>query len=74
MGPYIGCGIAGIYAGIHNKNGEMTSKSLVTDEAMEAAAQYLLVNNLNLTFNFQGKRYRMSVAPVEPKGNQDEIQ
>lgn len=39
---HVGCGLAGIYAGILKKNGkEWLHKSNVTREALSAVAQYL---------------------------------
>ena len=40
---HVGCGLAGIYAGTLKKNGiEWLNKSVVTDEAIGAVADYLL--------------------------------
>lgn len=41
---HVGCGIAGIYAGTVKKNGiEWQNKSLVTDEAIDAVRDYLML-------------------------------
>ena len=41
---HVGCGLAGIYAGTVKKNGkEWQNKSLVTDEAINAVRDYLLL-------------------------------
>lgn len=69
---HVGCGIAGIYAGILKKPGEWEVKNVVTDEAVSSVAQYLLENGLGFSFNYQGRRFRMSVEPVQEKGNTDE--
>lgn len=51
-----------IYAGTLNKQGNLwMRKSDVTDEAINAVAQYLLEHNEALKFNYRGKRYRMAV-------------
>ena len=43
---HVGCGAFGIYAGILNKNKTMwKNKSEVTNEALDAVAQYLLQEN-----------------------------
>lgn len=64
--------MAGIYAGILKKPGEWKVKNEVTDEAMSSAAQYLLESGLSFSFNYQGKRFRMSVEPVQEKEKTDE--
>ena len=63
---HVGCGIAGIYAGTLNKKGDMwVNKSDVTDEAINAVAQFLLEHEEAMEFNYQGKRYRLAVEPQE---------
>lgn len=63
---HVGCGIAGIYAGTLNKKGEMwVNKSDVTDEAINAVAQFLLEHEEALEFDYQGKRYRLAVTQAE---------
>lgn len=63
---HVGCGNFGIYAGILKKNGEeWKDKSHVTDEAMCAAAQYLLENEKRFMFEYHGKNYSLDVTEVE---------
>lgn len=59
---HVHCGMAGIYAGTVMKNGfEWKNKSLVTDEAMCAVAEYLYHKKESLKFQIDGKWYRMKV-------------
>lgn len=59
---HVGCGAFGIYAGILNKNKTMwKNNSDVTNEALDAVAQYLLQENLVMNFNYRGKRYCLRV-------------
>lgn len=63
---HVGCGIAGIYAGRLDKSGERwAAKSLVTDEVVSAAAQYLLQNDLVMEFDCREKHYRIAVEEVK---------
>lgn len=62
---HVGCGIAGIYAGTMKKNGEWKDKSDVTTEAMSAVAQRLFLDEGVFKFNYQGKKYSMSVTKIE---------
>ncbi|MBR4315176.1 MAG: hypothetical protein IKP66_09730 [Lachnospiraceae bacterium] len=63
---HVGCGITGIFAGTLNKKGEMwVNKSDVTDEAINAVAQFLLEHEEALEFDYQGKRYRLAVTQAE---------
>ena len=63
---HVGCGITGIFAGTLNKKGTMwVNKSDVTDEAIMSVAQFLLENEEAAEFNYQGRRYRLSVEPQE---------
>lgn len=63
---HVGCGITGIFAGTLNKKGDMwTRKSDVTDEAINAVAQFLLEHEEVLEFDYQGKRYRLAVTQAE---------
>ncbi|MBQ1572197.1 MAG: hypothetical protein IIZ78_13805 [Clostridiales bacterium] len=60
---HVGCGITGIFAGTLNKNGDMwVNKSDVTDEAVIAVAQFILEHGETVKFQYQGKRYRLSVS------------
>ena len=59
---HVGCGIAGIYAGILNKKGDMwRNKTCVTKECLDASAQYLIQSGGFLEFKYNGKKYRMKV-------------
>ena len=63
---HVGCGVFGIYAGTLKPNGiEWRNKSDVTDEAISAAAQYLLQHDEVMEFTYKDKRYRLGVAEVE---------
>lgn len=63
---HVGCGITGIFAGTINKTSTMwVNKSDVTDEAINAVAQFLLEHEEAMEFNYQGKRYRLAVEPQE---------
>ena len=62
---HVGCGIAEIYAGTTNKTNTMwVNKSVVTNEALKAAAQFLLEHEEALEFDYQGKRYKLLVENV----------
>lgn len=63
---HVGCGAFGIYAGTLKPNGtEWRNKSDVTDEAISAAAQYLLQHDESMMFTYKDKRYKLGVAEVE---------
>lgn len=63
---HVGCGITEIYAGTLNKSGNMwVNKSIVTDEAYRAVAQYCIEHNEGMEFNYKGKRYRLYVEEIE---------
>lgn len=63
---HVGCGAFGIYTGTLKPNGiEWRNKSDVTDEAISAAAQYLLQHDESMTFTYKDKRYRLGVTEVE---------
>lgn len=63
---HVGCGITEIYAGTLNKSGKMwTNKSIVTDEAYRAVAQYCIEHNEGMEFNYKGKRYRLCVEEIK---------
>ena len=62
---HIGCGAFGIYAGILNKNKTMwKNKSEVTNEALDAVAQYLLQENMVMNFDYKDKKYCLKVEKV----------
>lgn len=59
---HVGCGAFGIYAGILNKNKTMwKNKSEVTNEALDAVAQYLLQENMIMNFDYKDKKYCLKV-------------
>ena len=63
---HVGCGAFGIYAGTLKLNGiEWRNKSDVTDEAISAAAQYLLQHDESMVFTYKDKRYRLGIIEVE---------
>ena len=63
---HVGCGITGIFAGTVNKTNTMwVNKSDVTDEAINAVAQFLLEHEEAMEFNYQGKHYRLAVEPLK---------
>lgn len=65
---HVSCGITGIFAGTINKTNTMwVNKSDVTDEAINAVAQFLLEHKEVMVFNYQGKRYRLAVTQAEMK-------
>lgn len=60
---HVGCGAFDIYAGTLKPNGtEWRNKSDVTDEAISAAAQYLLQHDESMTFTYKDKRYKLGVT------------
>ena len=62
---HVGCGAFGIYAGTLNKNKTMwKNKSEVTNEALDAVAQYLLQENVVMDFNYKDKKYTLKVEEV----------
>ena len=66
---HVGCGIFGIYAGtITEDKRRWVRKSEVTDEALSAAAQYLLQEKKCLVFDYHGEKYRLSVTKLEAAG------
>ena len=60
---HVGGGMFSIYAGtLKKKNGiEWLHKSDVKDEALSAVAQYLLINEKEFRFLFDGKEYTLKV-------------
>lgn len=69
---HVGCGITAIYAGTLNKKGDQwLHKSPVTDETFSAVAQYCLENDEAMEFDYEGKRYRLSVKEVEAEGSEE---
>ena len=62
---HVGCGLGAIYAGTLRSPGVWGKKNAVTNEAVSAAAQYLLDAKLAFTFNARGKKYRMAVVEVD---------
>ena len=72
---HVGCGIAGIYAGTLNKKGDMwINKSLVTNEVLSCAFDYLYSNEKEFRATINGKRYAMRIVPMteeEPQGSEE---
>ncbi len=65
---HVGCGITGIFAGTLNKTNTMwVNKSDVTNEAINAVAQFLLEHEEALEFDYQGNHYRLAVDPQEER-------
>lgn len=63
---HVGCGLSGIYAGTLTKGGIIwLNKSIVTVEALSAAAQYLIEQGVYYEFERRGKKYRMTVKEVQ---------
>lgn len=63
---HVGCGMAAIYAGRLNKNGDTwIHKTDVTDEAFKAVALYCLEHNESMCFNYEGINYRLVVVEDE---------
>lgn len=59
---HVGCGAFGIYAGTLNKNKTMwKNKSEVTNETLEAVAQYLLQEDIVMNFDYKDKKYCLKV-------------
>ena len=61
---HVGCGLSAIYAGTVLRPGVWRTKSPVTDEALSASAQFLLINHQEFNFKMNGKWYRMEVTEV----------
>ena len=64
----VGCGYFRIYAGVLKPNGkEWKEKTDVTMEAMKAVAQYLLDNQKEFHFEWEGeeKKYVLKVVEKE---------
>ena len=66
---HVGCGVAGIYAGRLNKYKDMwVSKSLVTDEVLGCAFDYLYTNKKEFRAKINGIEYAMRIVKVtEPQ-------
>lgn len=63
---HVGCGIFEIYAGTLNKKGDMwKNKSVVTDEAIKAVAQFLLEHDEAFKFSYKDKDYCLMVKERE---------
>lgn len=59
---HVGCGAFAIYAGTLNKSGNLwRTKSEVTNEAINAVAQYLLEHEEAVEFKYKGNSYRLEV-------------
>ena len=70
---HVGCGIARIYAGTINETGLWwVNKSDVTEEVLNAAAQFLLENKASMEFDYDNKRYRLAVTQAEMETDETE--
>ena len=62
---HVGVGLAGIYAGTLKTNGmEWRNKSLVTNEVLCCAAEYLEMNQKEFRFTLRGERFALRVVPI----------
>lgn len=62
----IGCGLAGIYAGVLKPNGEeWKEKTDVTKDALAAVAQHLIDFNTEFRFTYKGKNMVLKVVEEE---------
>ena len=70
---HVGCGIAGIYAGTLNKKGDMwINKSLVTNEVLSSAFDYLYSNEKEFRATINDVEYAMRIVPItEPQESED---
>ena len=60
---HVGCGAFEIYAGTLNKKGNLwKNKSVVTEEAINAVALYLLENEEAVKFKYKGNSYCLAVT------------
>ena len=62
---HVGLGVFGIYAGILKNKEEWKDKSEVTREAIDAVAGFLLINEKESRFEWQGKKYVMRVEEYQ---------
>ena len=63
---HVGCGIFRIYAGILKPNGtEWKDKTDVTEEAISAVAEYLLMNHKEFHFEVEDKMMILKVEEEE---------
>ena len=59
---HVGCGAFAIYAGTLNKKGDTwKEKTSVTNEALSAVAQYLLMEDKEYRFNLEYGEYVLKV-------------
>ena len=59
----VGCGLAGIYAGVLKPNGKgWKEKTDVTKDAIGAVAQHLIDFNTEFRFTYKGKNMVMKVV------------
>lgn len=64
---HVGCGAFGIYAGtLEPKNKKLwRNKSNVTEEALDAVAEFLYLNDKAFNFYYHGHLYRLEVVDGE---------
>ena len=71
---HVGCGITGIYAGTLNKKGDMwINKSLVTDEVLSCAFDYLYTNEKEFRATVNDVKYAMRIVPIEVEEQESEV-
>lgn len=62
---HVRIGLAGIYAGTLKANGiEWRNKSLVTNEVLGCASEYLEMNQKEFRFTLRGERFALRVVPI----------
>lgn len=67
---HVGCGAFGIYAGTLNKKGDKwLRKSNVTEEAQDAVAGYLVMNDAQMRFTYKGERYVLKVKKLKEEND-----
>lgn len=70
---HVGLGITGIYAGTLNKKGNRwTNKSLVTDEVLCSAFEYLYTNGKEFQATVNDVEYAMRIVAItEPQESEE---
>ena len=68
---HVGLGVFGIYAGTLKNKEEWKDKSEVTREAIDAVAGFLLINEKESRFEWQGKKYVMRVEEYHEDSDVD---
>lgn len=68
---HVSLGVFGIYAGTLKNKEEWKDKSEVTREAIDAVAGFLLINEKESRFKWQGKKYVMRVEEYQDDSDVD---